>query len=110
MSVYWRPYHDGWMMVAKLDGSGYTPSGIVAQQTARLQVDLAHAGKTSSLRIPMLGVVLAERATELEPGDVVVFEEGTLEIVTDCEGEQFGLLPQEAVLDVLDGYGQSALE
>jgi co-chaperonin GroES (HSP10) len=71
--VTWKPRHDRCLLVAPLEGSG-VQRGIVVHEDAR--------------RNKMMGYVLATRGChEVTPDDIVLYEEGSGELLKDSSGE-----------------------
>ena len=70
----WKPRHKRTLLVAPLDGQGFDAHGIfVPESTARFR---------------LIGYVLTTKdCTEVEPGDIVFFEEGAQEELKTSSGE-----------------------
>src|ERR1700722_7364644 len=73
--TYWKPRHPQSMLVQPLDGSGFV-EGIEVKEDSR--------------RNKMCAYVLATRdCQEVEPGDIIFYEEGTAEMLKTSDGERY---------------------
>ena len=72
--VRWKPRHPRTLLVAPLDSSGWK-GGIEVQEDSR--------------RNKMQGYVLTTKdCVEIEPGDIVTYEEGMAELLKTANGEE----------------------
>ena len=89
MSLFWKPYKRGTLMLVSFLADGKTMGGLHVVNDSR--------------KFHPFGVVLATNETPtVEPGDTVLFDEGFVEYVTTAEGEQFGVCTESNIRDIVD--------
>jgi hypothetical protein len=87
--TYWRPYRKGTVMIQTFIADGKTLGGL----------DVIHDAR----KFHSMGVVIGTNAVEsVAPGDVVLYDEGRVEYVRTADGEEFGVIGEAWLHDVLD--------
>jgi hypothetical protein len=96
VETFWRPYHPRTMMAVELSGSGVSAGGVhVVEHTERRK---------------FLAQVLVTNACEtITEGDFILFEDGTQEPLRSIGGDEFVVIREDMVTDIIDGY-QLAVE
>ena len=88
--VRWKPRHPRTLLVAPMDASGMK-GGIEVQEDAR--------------RTKMMGYVLATKdCVEISDNDIIFFEEGSVEMLKQANGEEIGWLTEDKATAVDDEF------
>ena len=86
--VRWKPRHPRTLLVSPLDSSGMK-GGIEVQEDSR--------------RNKMQGYVLTTKdCVEIEPGDIVMYEEGMAELLKTATGEELSWITEDNVTAIDD--------
>ena len=88
--VRWKPRHPRTLLVAPMDASGMK-GGIEVQEDSR--------------RNKMMGYVLATKdCIEIQDNDIIFFEEGSVEMLKQANGESIGWLTEDKATAVDDEF------
>lgn len=93
--TFWRPYKRGTVMLSSFLADGEVTGGLVAVHDSR--------------KFHSMGAIIGTNETEtVQPGDVVLFDEGRVEYVVDSAGETFGVIGEHWLHDILNLETSSA--
>jgi co-chaperonin GroES (HSP10) len=90
VETYWKPKHPRTLIAVEMPGSGVQNGIHVVEASDRYKL--------------MAIVMVTNGCQDVKPGDTILFEEGCAEPIKTLSGEEFVVIREDMVTDILEGY------